>query len=390
MAINFVTGLPRHGKTLWTLVTVKDRAEREKREVYTCNVPGITIPGWHEIDHPDKWLTVPNGSIIVIDELQDFWGKGATGSKVPLPILELSKHGKRGIDFYFITQEPDLVHATPRSLCEYHYFVLRAFGSHGATIRKFQRMQLHPEKVKSSGELTPWRYPKAAFEWYKSADVHNIKRAIPWKVKLIPVAMLMVGLSLWGAFHFFGRTIAKAKAGASGLSNPISSAQPGPHGETVSKSAAPITAVELVASYRPRLEGLPHTAPRYDGLTKPTSAPFPAACVSMGERCTCYTQQATRMDVKKDLCLQIVKFGYFNDWQQVAAAGVPGPTGAAPGVAGVIPAGRSDFVSGVRLLPVPGHVGGENVPTTADALKDTPQHLKAPTPGSKIGGLAES
>jgi len=35
----------------------------------------------------------------------------------------------------------------------------------------------------------------------------------------------------------------------------------------------------------------------------------------MGERCQCYTQQATKLPVPLALCVQIVKGGYFNDWQ---------------------------------------------------------------------------
>ena len=156
MPINFVTGLPRAGKTLWTLTQVKARAEKEDRQVYYCNIPGITIPGWVELDHPDKWLELPDGAIIVVDELQDFWGKQPTGARVPPPILELSKHGKRGFDFYFITQEPDLVHATPRGLCQFHYYVIRAFGSSGAMIYKFDRMHTKPQGVKSQREKFPW------------------------------------------------------------------------------------------------------------------------------------------------------------------------------------------------------------------------------------------
>lgn len=334
MPINFVTGLPRHGKTLWTLCTVKERAEREKRQVYTCNVPGITIPGWLKIEHPDLWMTVPHGSIIIVDELQDFWQKAPNGQTVPGPILELSKHGKRGLDFYFITQEPDLVHATPRGLCEQHFYVVRAFGTHNATVRKFQRLQLHPDKVKKTGDMTLWRYPKDAFTWYKSADVHNIKRVIPMKIKLIPVALALVALSLLGAYKFFMGTLDKAKTPGA-VSGQLSGAQPGQALQPAPKIAAPITQVEYLATFQPRLVGLPHTAPRYDDLTKPVDAPFPAACVSMGSRCQCYTQQGTKMPVPLDLCTQIVKNGFFKDWGQALQASnagqpVPVATGARP------------------------------------------------------------
>lgn len=208
MPINFVTGLPRQGKTLFTFIQVQERAKKEGRPVFYCNIPEVTLEGWTEIDHPDKWMECPNDSIIVVDELQDFWGMAPPGAKVSLPILELSKHGKRGIDFYFITQDPTLVHATPRKLCEVHWHVVRAFGSENAVAHKFNRMQTDPERVKSKSEKYPWRYPKEAFgkkdkagnwitkPWYKSADVHNIKRQIPLKVWAIPGGIVAAGLAV--------------------------------------------------------------------------------------------------------------------------------------------------------------------------------------------------
>lgn len=336
MAINFVTGLPRHGKTLWTIVAVKARAELENRQVYTCNIPGINIPGWLQIAHPDEWMNVPDGCIIIIDELQDFWGKSPAGAPVPKPILELSKHGKRGIDFYFITQEPNLVHATPRDLCQHHFYVVRAFGTHNASVRKFERMQLHPEKVKKLGELTPWRYPKEAFEWYKSADVHNIKRSIPLKVKIIPVVLLCVVLAIYGAIRFATGTLSKAQGKTATSANLVPSASN--NSSTASNLASTSmtqTPAQYAASFAPRIEGLAYTAPRYDELTKPTTAPFPAACVSMGKKCQCYTQQGTKLQTSAGLCGEIVKNGFFMDF----AIAPPG-AGAAP-VAQAAPAPAS-------------------------------------------------
>jgi zona occludens toxin len=333
MAINFVTGLPRAGKTLWALCAVKERADREKRQVYTCNIPGIKsgpgepLEGWQEIEHPDLWLTLPHGSIVLVDELQDFWQKGAAGSKVPPPILELSKHGKRGIDFYIITQEPNLVHQTPRDLCAHHYYVVRAFGSHNAMVHKFERMQLHPEKQKKNSEKMPWRYNTKAFGWYKSADVHTVKREIPKKVLAIPIFAALVGLCIWGAFQLGGNFIEKAKGAKPANQATTAPGYPqnglgGPYGGPGGpRQAEPLTPAQLMASYQPRFEGMPQTAPRYDEITKPSTAPYPAACMLMGDRCTCFTQQATRIQTPDDLCRQIVKNGFFVDWQQAQQTG---------------------------------------------------------------------
>ncbi len=333
MPINFVTGLPRQGKTLWTFIMVKERAAKENRPVFYCNIPEVTLPGWTEIAHPDEWMNVPNDSIIVVDELQDFWELTSPGAKVPLPILELSKHGKRGIDFYFITQEPTLVHATPRKLCETHWYVIRAFGSENAIAHKFSRMQTDPERVKKKSEKIPWRYPKEAFgkkdkagnwitkPWYKSADVHNIKRQIPLKVWAIPGVLVLAALAVWGGITLFGKTLDKAKGGVPGQAVATApgapAAAPGQSGQAGgSGRAEPKTAVQYVADYHPRLKDFPHTAPAYDQVTQPVEAPYPAACVIMKSKgCKCFTQQATLMSTSEEVCRQIVEKGYFVDWR---------------------------------------------------------------------------
>lgn len=76
-----------------------------------------------------------------------------------------------------------------------------------------------------------------------------------------------------------------------------------------------MTTMEYVASYAPRIEGLTHTAPRYDEITKPTEAPYPAACIATKRECKCYTQQGTRLDTPGDLCRQIVAAGFFMEWE---------------------------------------------------------------------------
>jgi len=334
--INFVTGLPRQGKTLFTFIQIQERAKKENRPVFYCNIPEVTLPGWTEIDHPDKWMECPNDSIIVVDELQDFWGAASSGARVPMPILELSKHGKRGIDFYFITQDPTLVHNTPRKLCETHWHVVRAFGSENAVAYKHRGMQTDPSKVAHKAEKYPWRYPKEAFgkkdkagnwiakPWYKSADVHNVQRKIPLKVWAIPVAIMVAIGSGWFAVSSilsYGSKMANTAAAAAGVPSDTAGSSavarpPGAPGVSGPGVRAPLSTDEWLALRVERIKGLPQTMPIYDDVTRPTVAPYPAACVHMSGTCKCYTQQATLMQVPGELCLQVVKHGYFVDWRQ--------------------------------------------------------------------------
>lgn len=71
---------------------------------------------------------------------------------------------------------------------------------------------------------------------------------------------------------------------------------------------------EYLESRQARIPDLPHTAPAYDEVTKPVTAPYPAACVQDAKRCLCYTQQGTLLRTSGEVCAQIVKYGYFMDW----------------------------------------------------------------------------
>lgn len=282
------------------------------------------MEGWLEISHPDEWLTLPDGAIVIVDELQDFWPSAAQGSRIPEPILELSKHGKRGFDFYFITQDPTFIHNTPRKLTQTHYHVVRVFGAHAAMIHKFPSVEINPDKVKKKAESTLWPYKKEYFDKYKSADVHNVRRQIPKKVLAIPFICLLAIAAIAFVFYFGKKTINDASnADAQEIAESVASVATAPSARALPQQA-PITAEQLIKSHEPRLGGLPQTAPRYDALTAPSRVPRPAACLQMQDRCECYTQQGTKLAlVEPSVCRSIVKNGYFQDWsdeQQLASS----------------------------------------------------------------------
>jgi zona occludens toxin len=114
-----------------------------------------------------------------------------------------------------------------------------------------------------------------------------------------------------------------------------------------------MTVAEYLSHRKPRLPDFPHTAPAYDDVTKPAVAPYPAACVSMGERCDCYSQQGTYLRASKDVCLQIVKHGFFVDWQQaqLAPVGNPPPRPASAPVAAPVPQQAAPVIN-VHVPPV--------------------------------------
>jgi zona occludens toxin len=66
-----------------------------------------------------------------------------------------------------------------------------------------------------------------------------------------------------------------------------------------------MTKEEYLASFTPRVPGLQHTAPRYDELTKPVSAPVIVGCVVMKNKCQCYNEQGARYPASLAMCRDI-------------------------------------------------------------------------------------
>lgn len=311
MPITLITGLPGHGKTLYTIARWKEVAEKEGRPIYQNGIKGLSLP-WQEWQ-VEEWDQLPPGSIFIIDECQFKFptrGKGAP----PKHIEDLAVHRHKGVDFVLITQNPMLLDSFVRRLCDRHFHVVRKFGTHSATIHEFANGVKESVATSREGSIRhEWRYPKEVFELYKSAELHTVKRRIPARVYLLfAVPPIALGLA-WLAWQRLDpsnqvETVPAAAAAASAAGPSVSPVPPGRTGEPVK--------VDWVEAQQPRVPGLAYTAPAYDELTKPTRVPYPAACISAAARCKCYTDQATVLVVPEELCRSIAAGGFFIHWAQ--------------------------------------------------------------------------
>lgn len=310
--ITVITGLPGNGKTLYALSYVKAYAEKENRDVFYAGIKDLRLP-WTEIK-PEEWPTMPTGAIIVIDEAQFVFPKKPNGSKLPDFYEKLAVHRHSGYDIFIITQHPSLVDNFVRNLCGRHLHVIRKFGMSRANVWEWPGANTSPEKASShkNAVLHKFGYPKEVYEYYKSAEVHTVKRSFP--MRLI-VAILFVLCVIAVGIYVFNRLVSKGtKKDDAAIVGVAGSA---------AVSAAPVVnrvaldpvadAKQYVFEHTARIAGLPHTAPVYDEIRKPTDAPLPVACVQSAKTCKCFTQQATLMMVPKDICAQIVKNGFFDD-----------------------------------------------------------------------------
>lgn len=337
--ITLITGLPGNGKTLFALTWVKNKAEREGREVFYQGIKDLTLP-WKEIKGED-WKQCPPGSIIVIDEAQKLWPARPNGAALPAYYSDLAEHRHQGFDFVILTQGPKLIAMFVRELVGQHFHCRRKFGMARSTIYEWDKVNMSPMDVSQQKSAVPmsWKFNKKAYEWYTSAEVHTVKVRFP--MKFVIVGLMVVGICT--AMYLWVDGFGKSDSDPSATAPVITASNPMVQGSPAGAAggAAPFDPVadarEYMAKNTPRIAGLPHTAPKYDQLTVPKRVPIPAACIIVGEpgvsekvTCKCYTQQATPMGVEFGMCVEFARNGFFRDFdadndqqrQQTTARGV--------------------------------------------------------------------
>jgi len=305
--IEQITGLPGAGKTLITLTRVKELSERENRVVYYNGIADLKLP-WIELDKGEDWHKVPPGSIVVIDEAQRVFRPRGNGAQVPEHVAKLETHRHLGIDLFLITQHPMLLDTNVRRLVGRHIHTVRAFGSKFATLHEWPQVKENCDKSRADSIEHKWFYPTKAYDWYKSAELHTHKRSIPARLIVLLMVPLVLAASIYGFYRWYSGTENRTKE-AIKKSTGIEAKNnlPGLHPAKDN----------YVESFAPRVPGLAYTAPVYDDVTKPTRAPYPAACIDLPSKgCRCYSQQATRLDVPAPMCKQIAPTGFFMAWDE--------------------------------------------------------------------------
>jgi zona occludens toxin len=372
MSIRLHTGLPGHGKTLMTLDKVNEWAVKEGREVFYSGIKDLKL-SWQEID-PKEWKKCPPNSIVVIDEAQFTFGKASKADEIP-HIADLTVHRHGGIDIVLITQHPMLLDPFVRRLIDKHVHVVRRWGSQAATLHEWVAVRTNCELPagRKDSSKTPYKYPKKVYELYKSAETHTVKRAIPKQFfQLGAIVLLVLGL---GGYIYNDMHKRSTKPDATEGGDPIK--QSG--GGLTSPSAVPnlqLDAERYVYEHTPRVVGLPFTAPRYDEITKPTTAPIPSTCIKLpDDRCWCWSQQGTRLAVEGAVCRQIVSEGFFRDFDD---------KGGDPRAGGSNASDRSAPQSGGQPVPANGMRGGVRADVVPSMRLDTSRQVAVDKPADDV------
>lgn len=321
--ITLYTGLPRNGKTLKAIDDLEHKRIAENRPVYYHGITDVQLD-WIELKDPQKWYELPQGSMIIFDEAQKVFEPGSPNA-VPKFIRELETHGHTGFDIFFITQHPMFIHAHVRRLANAHFHVVRSYGFEKATVHEFMKTNESPDKSLKGSIEHHYLYNKELFGKYKSAEIHNMKKRIPMRL----VMFFVLPVVLVGVLYYGYKSV-------TGLSDsPVSAAQSGDYLATKKNDSLVSPSESKLMNYggdnkqddlnywyvenTPRISTLPHTAPKYDKVTEPVTAPIPVACIASRSKCICYSQQGTKLQTDELFCRQVAANGFFVDFQDNTA-----------------------------------------------------------------------
>lgn len=342
--INLITGVPGSGKTLHLISMLMSRKDLKNRPLYLDGIPDVDankipnqpIPDGESMETWHKWA--PTGAILVIDEAQRVFRPRPSGSKVPDFVAELETHRHRGLDFFILTQHPRLIDANVRSLVGHHKHISKT----QLGVRRMAEWQrcANPESradIKDA-QVSIYKLDKKAYGAYKSAEEHTkIKTGRSLWIYILPVAALAFLFSLYFSVRFisdFGKSQEEVITETTDAPLPQQTEQPAGNGiYAASQPQQTDTDRNLKPEdYKPSIDGKPWTAPIYNGHNRNIQTmPYPVACISSGNKCTCYTDQATPLrDIDKGMCEDMVANGIYNPYKRPQIAAADNPPAAQP------------------------------------------------------------
>ena len=310
--ITLITGAPGAGKT--ALMVELLRTIYKDRPVYACNVEGLTLPHF-QLDDLSKWPeVVPDGSLVVCDEVQRFWRPRGPGQKVPADVSALETHRHRGLDFIVLTQGPNLLDRNVRALTGRHVH-LRDTGLLGRWWYEWPECS-EGLAWKSAPLKKRYKLPRKAFDSYKSASMHvKPVRSFPMMAAVAAVALVGFGFFAWKSYGVVhdGMT-GKGAAQATAATRPDGAASGAAVQGERRYGSQPRTAAQYDRALRPVVPYWPETAAVYDEVRTVQRVERVIGGYCRGTECRCFNQDGLRPRIDARSCEGFVKDPAFNPW----------------------------------------------------------------------------
>lgn len=337
--INLVVGSPGHGKTQFVvskileMIAENEKLEKEgkqKRQIF-CDIKGLMIP---DVDPaPDDWRDAPDGAIIIYDEVQyrkAYEYKGNVYSQDEM-IKDLTTHRHTNKDLWLITQDSQRIEKGIHKLIDQLYYIKRPASKPNYTnVFVFDKWLANPEpaanrNAKHKKYLDFYRfYFKDEYQkLYTSATDHSsVKFKLPKQLfvfgGLVLAIIFFVFIALMNTNTFDTKRFEKAATSDDTLpaSSPVEIDTRTPEEREKERREQFNNELQRV-SYninKPYEQDIEY---QYEVLQKPMLS----GCVVLDKTCTCYTQQATKLDVSQADCKKYMSgerpFNPFLDVQQV-------------------------------------------------------------------------
>lgn len=299
------------------------------------------------------WRQAPDGSIFVIDEVQNVAPYSETKVKDPI-VQDLTIHRHRGFDFYFITQSPSFLHPIVKELIGVHYHITRPYGRtpkvyQFGSIRQYPNTLINKLNCESKFSFKP---QDRIFKLYKSTTINTHQKRMP--AGLIPLVLFVGAASImffWG-LHDRSKLNHKSAESASvqqknkSASDPVASNSPVPNFDAnvecrkavnlekqeckawfdqLSKTHASVAQNGQIntVSYNPDHpfdDKNIRNSIEYTVVNKPIFS----GCVRYNGKYYGYTEQGTKLNISQADCKRVMNgdrpYDYFSSRQSVSSA----------------------------------------------------------------------
>lgn len=232
--LTIITGEPGNGKTSYLVELLRTDPLLKDRPLFVWGIPDLKLahtqcpplPEWTTVEpHPDDptlmlpTFAFPDGSVIVVDECQDVYRPRSAASKVPGYVSALERHRHKGLDFYLLTQKPQLIDSNVRNLCGRHIHIRASWA--GRKLLEWSQCRNPDSRADRAEAITRgYKVPAKSFELYKSASVHTKpQHRKPWQLAAVALLVVVVGSgTTWVGYRLKDKSTApeSVEAAASG------------------------------------------------------------------------------------------------------------------------------------------------------------------------------